>query len=926
MLGYDEMFHPKEGEIDVRNNPLQTPPMEIVEQGTVAVLRYFEELRSKEVVPNDEIKMILIGNSTAGKSSLSLFLREGKYKDNQETTHGIALTDVWKIPQSVTTAEQFYNIKLWDFGGQEYYHATHRLFLSKDAIYVLLWETDTNKNGTLPTLVYYPDESEPSEVMLDHYHYAYWLKTIRYYAKPETTIFLVQNKTDLNKQEAVNSKEHNLPPQHIKAISIKKAFEQSQKKIESEETWLESFNVFKKELIQQLRKEVSNHKLLRYWLRVRDAVIEQAKKTNTMPLAEFEDFCSKHAQEQTPIDFDNLLVYLRDISGLVLYYPNIASLRDTVFINPNWVCTQIYRILDYSVQNSKGEFTFAHAEQKLGSNANAQQFIALMQQFELIFEKQDEPQTYIAPQYLPKTSDKRDKFIGRWQYKLAFKARYANYMPPHFIVRLIARYGAYAIQNLYWKQGLAFTHPEFAKIALIEAQTEPDEIALYVSKDDNSTELIQEVFAQLLKLDDQQNFELILEDGTGVEWKKLKREYDPDADIFTNNGHFPCQRFAIFMPPTPHQKSPNNMAKKLNVFISYSHKEENFKEALDTHLISLKRSNTIATWDSSVLAGSNLNTAIQKLDNAHIIIILTSANYVADDDLWKEHLQRAMNRHDNNKARVIPIKVRDFNSTGLPFDKIQGLPRNGQAIGSPSNDTVLAEVAEEIRAVVTAMLKEGIGVDEQSKKSKEPEIPPPPKPDTVKKVLFVCASPKDIDLKLDFGEEFRKINDALNTSLNRTKFEITIKTGVKFDELPRLLMNTKPDILHISMHSSLQRRGLLFEHNDGTTQALSPSNFKDMVRNSIGKALELIVLSACNSKNHAKELVDQARHIIGMNDFISDEAAAYYAGKFYEIYFDHEDVSKAHNIAITNLRANSRIRDHEMFSEVPYIQNEINQL
>jgi hypothetical protein len=42
-----------------------------------------------------------------------------------------------KIPASC-------QIHLWDFGGQEYYHATHRLFMSNNILYLLIWETATN--------------------------------------------------------------------------------------------------------------------------------------------------------------------------------------------------------------------------------------------------------------------------------------------------------------------------------------------------------------------------------------------------------------------------------------------------------------------------------------------------------------------------------------------------------------------------------------------------------------------------------------------------------------------------------------------------------------------------------------------------------------------------------------------------------------
>ena len=60
----------------------------------------------------------------------------------EESTHGIEVSP-YQFPSDDETP---YTVNVWDFGGQEIYHATHQFFLTKRSIYVLV--TDTRKEDT----------------------------------------------------------------------------------------------------------------------------------------------------------------------------------------------------------------------------------------------------------------------------------------------------------------------------------------------------------------------------------------------------------------------------------------------------------------------------------------------------------------------------------------------------------------------------------------------------------------------------------------------------------------------------------------------------------------------------------------------------------------------------------------------------------
>jgi Leucine-rich repeat (LRR) protein len=56
--------------LDVDNNPLQKPPLEIAQQGIEAIARYFEEIERTGATTSRQLKVVLVGDGEAGKTSL----------------------------------------------------------------------------------------------------------------------------------------------------------------------------------------------------------------------------------------------------------------------------------------------------------------------------------------------------------------------------------------------------------------------------------------------------------------------------------------------------------------------------------------------------------------------------------------------------------------------------------------------------------------------------------------------------------------------------------------------------------------------------------------------------------------------------------------------------------------------------------------
>ena len=93
----------------------------------------------------------------------------------------------------------------------------------------------------------------------------------------------------------------------------------------------------------------------------------------------------------------------------------------------------------------------------------------------------------------------------------------------------------------------------------------------------------------------------------------------------------------------------------VKVFISYSHKDENLRDALETHLALLKHQGVIQVWyDRQIGAGEEFDSSINRnLDDAQIILLLISPDFLASSYCWGVEVTRAMERHEARSAQVV---------------------------------------------------------------------------------------------------------------------------------------------------------------------------------------------------------------------------------------------------------------------------------
>jgi hypothetical protein len=141
----------------------------------------------------------------------------------------------------------------------------------------------------------------------------------------------------------------------------------------------------------------------------------------------------------------------------------------------------------------------------------------------------------------------------------------------------------------------------------------------------------------------------------------------------------------------------------VEIFISYSHADEQFRSRLVTHLATLKRQHEITAWhDQCIEPGENWSDEIDAaIDRARIILLLVSANFLASDYCYEKEAKRAMERHRTGEAQVIPIILTICGWKHTPLADLQALPQGGRPISSWTNpEAAYNDIIEGIRKVL----------------------------------------------------------------------------------------------------------------------------------------------------------------------------------------------------------------------------------
>jgi internalin A len=426
------------GGIFLEDNPLEYPPIEIIKKGKEAIKDYFQSVAGEKQALN-EVKVLLVGDGGAGKTSLVKRLLDQGFDKNEPQTHGIKIN-----PWNISGKHRKIKVHLWDFGGQEIMHATHQFFLSKRSLYILV--LDGRKD-------------EKTE---------YWLKHIESFGG-DSPVLVAINKIDENPSYDVNRRFLLDKYKNIKGFYRVSCFE----------------NRGITEFSQVLRNELAQVDLIqttwpKTWFNIKSQLEQMTE--HFISYNRYKKMCEAE-KIISPKSRDTLVDFLNDL-GVILHFKDF-ELEDTHVLEPKWVTEAVYKIINSEILSQcKGVLNLKMLDHILQKKTVAdydyprhlyKYIITLMKKFELCYGIDEE--TVLIPDLL---EVQEPPFDFDYDSSLKFILEY-EFLPRSVMPRFIVNMHNDIKDELRWRTGVVLEDNDFQSTAVVKADHEAKRMYIYVN-------------------------------------------------------------------------------------------------------------------------------------------------------------------------------------------------------------------------------------------------------------------------------------------------------------------------------------------------------------------------------------------------------------------------------------------------------------
>ena len=405
------------------------------------LLSYLFELRNKGEKLFKEIKLLMVGQGSVGKTSLVRRLIWDEFEPRESKTDGIAI-EHWQLNTQSAITNQNYQIRLnvWDFGGQEIMHATHQFFLTKRSLYLLVVDSrNTQEENRIE----------------------YWLKIIQSVGG-ESPVLIIGNKIDQH-------------PLDIDRTGLQKKYTNIVGVLETSASTGAGIEELRNAIIQQ----VANLKHIRdllpaTWFTVKAKLEELGRKYNFITYDKYLELC---AENDISDDTSQraLIGFLHDL-GVVLHFQDDPRLESLGILNPLWVTNGVYKILNSPVLfQNKGVLERAMLDEILNIPEYPREkrlfIVDTMRKFELCYDIEPD-KLFLIPDLLHKDEPALD-FNGVPAFEYLFSV-----LPSSVITRFIVRMNHHILENWVWRSGVLLEIGE--NRALVRADEEDRKIRIAI--------------------------------------------------------------------------------------------------------------------------------------------------------------------------------------------------------------------------------------------------------------------------------------------------------------------------------------------------------------------------------------------------------------------------------------------------------------
>ena len=418
---------------------VEDPPIEIAIKGQAAVRSYFQEREAGSLQLN-ELKVLLVGHGSCGKTSLVKRLLGEQFDPRESQTHGINIKTL-KLGSKKTRRIK---ANFWDFGGQEIMHATHQFFLSKRSLYVLV--LDGRK------------EEDPE----------YWLQHIRSFGG-DSPVMVVLNKIDDNPSFDVNRR------------FLKEKYQQITSYFRVSCATGAGIADFRKNLEELLSSaSVLQTSWPRSWFNVKRQL--EGLASDYISIDQYNKICEIEGVTDQKSK-DALVDFLHDL-GVILHFRDL-QLEDTHVLDPRWVTEGVYRIINSDLLaeqkgvlrlNQLGDiFRLAEGKKFRYTPDKYDYIVQLMLKFELCYKVGD------SAMLVPDLLDIQEPEIGFGQESsLRFVLEY-KYLPRSVMPRFIVRMHQDIRGSKSWRTGVELEDKSLKARAVVRADEKAKRIYISVS-------------------------------------------------------------------------------------------------------------------------------------------------------------------------------------------------------------------------------------------------------------------------------------------------------------------------------------------------------------------------------------------------------------------------------------------------------------
>ncbi|MEJ1932570.1 leucine-rich repeat domain-containing protein [Nostoc sp. NIES-2111] len=682
--------------IDFRENPTTSIPKDLLDN--FKALQSYLTLRENETVKNTKAKVLLTGNPDSGKSSMVEWLQKGKLTNKRRNapTHGMFVVE-WIVDNNL-------QIRFWDFGGQDYYHATHSLFM-RDAMLHICMHTCIQK----------PKSRNRADDL--YFKPPYWLGNIAYYSslvqdeREKAPIWFLNTHADIEgfAQVWLDGNEDSTSP-------IEECYSTSTHAPNK------GIRRFKEDLLEYLKDRVGKIKLDAAWVEIRDNHLPEWRELGIWVLSEagFREKCQEADNRlRDEGRYSGLLKVLGGTGEIVVLESSWDAVGKVVFLSPEILVKKIYEVLSLNSRSGGGQLKIADTKKYSADEMSV--IVDILSQSDLIFPDRKRGEGhYIVPQYLPDNVH-ADHFARLIPLTLVLK--YEGYMPMALIPSFITLFAGSDDDSFYWKYGAFFTYntKEGSVSAFVRMDVKKLRVYIHIEDKRGRLELLRKIvghfwqrpenkrkkeISELTKIiidyivstDRQSNsaydsdsldihaFECSLARASNLIPKlsiSLENMTFGDSEqivgaILDGSKHYSCpDRHLAPLHPLHYQLfgGPEYKMPK-NIFLSYAHADESSKDQLDRHFEALRKSGKIETWhDRRILPGDKFDPTIKgAMEKADIFLLLISVDFMNSRYIWNEEIKYAV----DNKRTIIPIFLHpcDFVETEYGIGENQGIPRD----------------------------------------------------------------------------------------------------------------------------------------------------------------------------------------------------------------------------------------------------------